>query len=47
MDVQSAFLNGSLKEDIYIKQPEGFEHPGAESKVLMLEKALYGLKQAP
>jgi hypothetical protein len=48
MDVVTAFLNGELgDEEIYIKQPEGLEIPGQESKVLRLRKALYGLKQAP
>jgi len=47
MDVQSAFLNGTLNEEIYVEQPIGFEKPGTEGKVLRLGKALYGLKQAP
>ena len=47
MDVQSAFLNGTLDEEIYVEQPLGFEKPGTEGKVLRLGKALYGLKQAP
>ena len=47
MDVQSAFLNGTLDKEIYVEQPLGFEKPGTEGKVLRLGKALYGLKQAP
>ncbi|KAJ0502796.1 putative RNA-directed DNA polymerase [Helianthus annuus] len=47
LDVKSAFLNGDLKEEIYVEQPEGFEVKGQEGKVYRLLKALYGLKQAP
>jgi hypothetical protein len=47
MDVKSAFLNGDLKEEVYVSQPAGFIIDGAEHKVLRLRKALYGLKQAP
>ena len=46
MDVQSAFLNGDLDEEIYMKQPEGFIKEGEENLVCKLTKALYGLKQA-
>ena len=42
-----AFLNGELKEVVFIAQPEGFEIKGSESKVYRLHKALYGLKQVP
>jgi hypothetical protein len=44
IDVKTAFLNGPLKEDIYMDQPEGYDF--GSNKVLKLNKALYGLKQA-
>jgi hypothetical protein len=47
MDVKSAFLNGDLKEEVYVCQPPGFVVLGQEHKVLRLRKALYGLRQAP
>jgi hypothetical protein len=47
MDVKSVFLNGDLKEEVYVHQLPGFAIPGKESKVLCLRKALYGLRQAP
>ena len=47
MDIKTAFLHGKLEEDIYMRQPEGYEMPGMEHKVLKLRKSLYGLKQAP
>ena len=47
LDVKTAFLNGDLKEDVYVTQPEGFVVEGSEHKVYKLHKALYGLKQAP
>ncbi|XP_070010948.1 uncharacterized protein [Nicotiana sylvestris] len=47
MDVKSAFLNGLLKEEVYVKQPPGFEFHEHPEYVFKLDKALYGLKQAP
>uniref|UniRef100_A0A251VEZ8 Putative zinc finger, CCHC-type n=1 Tax=Helianthus annuus TaxID=4232 RepID=A0A251VEZ8_HELAN len=47
MDVKTAFLNGELKEQVYIEQPQGYVKPGEETKVCHLKRALYGLKQAP
>nr|GFB09265.1 retrovirus-related Pol polyprotein from transposon TNT 1-94 [Tanacetum cinerariifolium] len=47
MDVKTAFLHGTLKEDVYVYQPEGFIDVDHPSHVYKLKKALYGLKQAP
>lgn len=49
MDVQTAFLNGTLPDDeqIYMTQPEGFVVPGKEHLVCKLNRSLYGLKQSP
>nr|GFB20898.1 retrovirus-related Pol polyprotein from transposon TNT 1-94 [Tanacetum cinerariifolium] len=47
MDVKTAFLHGSLKEDVYVCQPEGFIDVDHPSHVYKLKKSLYGLKQAP
>ena len=44
MDVKTVFLNGTLKEEIYMKVPEGIKNE--DNKVCKLNKALYGLKQA-
>nr|GEX63471.1 retrovirus-related Pol polyprotein from transposon TNT 1-94 [Tanacetum cinerariifolium] len=47
MDVKTAFLNGELKEGVYVSQPEGFVDPDHLTHVYRLKKALYGIKQAP
>ncbi|GKD55081.1 ribonuclease H-like domain-containing protein [Tanacetum coccineum] len=47
MDVKTAFLNGPLKEEVYVAQPDGFVDPDHPEKVYRLRKTLYGLKQAP
>lgn len=46
MDVTTAFLNGELKEKIYMAQPKGFIAKNQENKVCLLQKAIYGLKQS-
>jgi hypothetical protein len=46
MDVTSAFLSGAIQEEIYVRQPPGFESPKYPDRVYKLSKALYGLKQA-
>ncbi|GJU93917.1 retrovirus-related pol polyprotein from transposon TNT 1-94 [Tanacetum coccineum] len=46
MDVKSAFLNGKLKEQVYVQQPSGFESTKFPNHVFKLDKSLYGLKQA-
>ncbi|GKC91682.1 retrovirus-related pol polyprotein from transposon TNT 1-94, partial [Tanacetum coccineum] len=47
MDVKTTFLNGELKEEVYVSQPEGFLDKDNPSHVYKLKKAIYGLKQAP
>jgi hypothetical protein len=46
MDVNSAFLNGPIKEEVYVEQPPGFEDSEYPNNIYKLSKALYGLKQA-
>ncbi|GJY39342.1 putative ribonuclease H-like domain-containing protein [Tanacetum coccineum] len=47
IDVKSAFLYGTIEEEVYVCQPPGFEDPQFPDKVYKVEKALYGLHQAP
>jgi hypothetical protein len=47
MDVKSAFLNGPIKEEVYVEQPLGFKDEDYTNHVYKFHKALYGLKQAP
>ena len=46
MDVKTAFLNGYLKEELYMMQPEGFINPKCANKVCKLQRSIYGLVQA-
>jgi hypothetical protein len=46
MNEKSAFLNGVIQEEVYVRQPPGFESPKYPDRVYKLSKALYGLKQA-
>jgi hypothetical protein len=47
IDMKSAFINGVIQEEVYVRQPSGFESPKYPDRVYKLSKALYGLKQAP
>lgn len=47
LDVKSAFLHGTLQEQVFVEQPQGYEKKGQEHMVYQLHKALYGLRQAP
>ena len=47
MDLKSAFLNGYIKDEVYVEQPPGFVDAKHPNHVFRLKKALYGLKQAP
>jgi hypothetical protein len=47
MYVKSVFLNGVIQEEVYVKQPPGFENPKHTNRVYKLSKVLYGLKQVP
>jgi hypothetical protein len=47
MDVKSAFLNGYIEEEVYVRQPPSFENSKFPNHVFKLYKVLYGLKQAP
>ena len=46
MDVETAFLNGFLKEELYMMQPEGYVDPKGANKVCKLQRSIYGLVQA-
>ncbi|GJS86519.1 retrovirus-related pol polyprotein from transposon TNT 1-94 [Tanacetum coccineum] len=47
MDIKTSFLNGPLKEEVYVSQPDSFVNPNFPDHVYKLKKAMYGLKQAP
>ena len=46
MDVKTAFLNGFIKEELYMMQPEGFVNPKGVNKMCKLQRSIYGLVQA-
>ena len=46
MDVKTAFLNGFIKEELYMMQPEGFVNPKGANKICKLQQSIYGLVQA-
>ena len=46
MDVKTTFLNGFLKEELYMMQPEGFVNPKGATKICKLQRSIYGLVQA-
>jgi hypothetical protein len=47
MDEKSAFINSVIQEEVFVRQPPGFENPKYPNRVYKLSKDLYGLKQAP
>nr|GEV29040.1 hypothetical protein [Tanacetum cinerariifolium] len=47
MDIKSAFLYGTIDEEVYVMQPPGFQDPDSPDRVYKVEKAMYGLHQAP
>ncbi|GKF05956.1 retrovirus-related pol polyprotein from transposon TNT 1-94 [Tanacetum coccineum] len=47
MDVKTTFLNGELKEEVYVSQPKGFVDPNHPTHIYRLKNAIYGLNEAP
>ena len=47
LDITTTFLNGKLKEEVYMRQPKGFIADGQEHLVCKLKRSIYGLKQSP